>query len=157
MKKLFTYILICSIGATLLGGCKKYEEGPYLTFISKKERISNIWRVTYFEDNDPNGEGYPVLIQKFYKYKVVITIEKEGAINIKKLEDDDDKEVITYKGQWNFSNKNNDLYWTWDEVVEDFEVVFNDYSTWEIRKLTEDEINIISKDGRFRIHLIPFS
>ena len=139
----------------LFSSCKKYEEGPYLTFVSKKERISNIWRVTYFEDNDPNGVGYPFTLQKFYKYKVVITIEKEGGAHIKKLDDDDN--VVTIKGQWNFTNKNNDLFWTWEEEIEDFEVIFNNYSTWEIRKLTEDEINIITKDGRFRIHLIPFS
>lgn len=139
-----------------LSSCKKYEEGPYLTFVSKKERISNIWKVTYFEDNAPGSAGYPITLQKFYKYKVIITIEKDGQLHINKSDDDDD-ETKTYKGVWSFTNKNNDLTWSWEERIKDFEVVFNDYPTWEIRKLTEDEVNIITKDGRFRMHLSPYS
>jgi len=47
-KNIFSIILI--IGASLTG-CKKYEDGPALSFSSKTARVSNTWKVMSYTIN----------------------------------------------------------------------------------------------------------
>ncbi|MCB0622022.1 MAG: hypothetical protein KDC41_25690 [Saprospiraceae bacterium] len=45
MKPLLRHATIAILALLLLFGCKRYEEGPYFTLLSKKNRISGNWEV----------------------------------------------------------------------------------------------------------------
>ena len=44
MKRLVILMLI-ALTTTLLPACKKYEDGPYISFVSRKERVVNAWKI----------------------------------------------------------------------------------------------------------------
>ncbi len=58
MKKL----VYLSIGIFLLASCGKYEEGPGFSLLSKKNRVTNTWKLTKVEvngqDQTPSASSY---------------------------------------------------------------------------------------------------
>lgn len=51
MKKLVCFILL----STLFLACKKYEQGPIISFRTKKARITGEWGLAYAKMFDPTG------------------------------------------------------------------------------------------------------
>lgn len=76
MKK----IGILSVAALLLGGiaftaCKKYEEGPSLTVLTKTQRLSGSWEVeAYLENGVDKTSDYRQAVSS-----ETFTMEKDGA------------------------------------------------------------------------------
>lgn len=76
MKK----IALLSVAALMIGGialtsCKKYEEGPALTLLSKKARVAGTWELEAYLEND---------VDKTSDYRQVVTgetivYEKDGS------------------------------------------------------------------------------
>ena len=54
-KNIFACMLI--LGASLIG-CKKYEEGPALSFRSKTARVSNTWKVMSYTINSADNTPF---------------------------------------------------------------------------------------------------
>lgn len=124
-----------------------------LSFITKKERISNIWMVNYVEDNSPGSAGFPYDLDRFTDARIIIALDKSGRARIDT--DSRDGEPATYSGRWEFRDNARSISWTWDEAVIGFEPVFNESSVYRIRMLREDQVHLTSADGRFRLHLNP--
>jgi hypothetical protein len=70
MKRSYNILIALLMSVVAVTSCGKYDEGPALSFITKKERISNIWKVNYVEDNGPGQPGYPVTPATFGYDKV---------------------------------------------------------------------------------------
>ncbi|MCX7861815.1 MAG: hypothetical protein N2449_02335 [Bacteroidales bacterium] len=137
MRKLFVYCMLLS----LLLSCKKYEEGPFISFRSKEERLANTWKVAkYFENgvdktNDFNNvfNGYAMTINKdnsyslSYKLFSLMPYSESGTWFF-----NTDKTSVTFK-------KNNSS------------------STWKILKLYEEELwgEFVDSNKIIQIHLIP--
>jgi hypothetical protein len=54
MKKLTAFIFVLTIGSTvlaLMSSCKKYEDGPLISFRTRTERLSNTWEVDNYTFN----------------------------------------------------------------------------------------------------------
>jgi hypothetical protein len=54
MKKLTAFIFVLTIGSTvlaLISSCKKYEDGPMISFRTRTERLSNTWKVDNYTYN----------------------------------------------------------------------------------------------------------
>jgi hypothetical protein len=54
MKKLTAFIFVLTIGSTvlaLMSSCKKYEDGPLISFRTRTERLSNTWEVYNYTFN----------------------------------------------------------------------------------------------------------
>jgi hypothetical protein len=52
MKKVILVLLMAVIAMPTFQSCKKYENGPSLSFRSKKARVANDWAISYYlEDN----------------------------------------------------------------------------------------------------------
>lgn len=51
MKKLFKISLAAVLSAVFVAGCKKYEEGPALSLLSKKARLAGEWKITSITNN----------------------------------------------------------------------------------------------------------
>ncbi len=78
--------------------CKKYEEGPGLSFVSKKERVANDWAFkSAIEDGSDVTEYYT---------GAKLTLDKSGNAALKILEiQNGDKVLVQYDGSWLFESK----------------------------------------------------
>lgn len=84
-KTIFTLTLFVA-GATLLSSCGKYEEGPGLSLLPKKTRLTGTWEADKFVDsngNESNAEG-------------TVTYEKDGDLSVT-------QDNITLTGTWEFN------------------------------------------------------
>ena len=153
MKKCYPLLTAVLFAVLALTSCGKYDEGPALSFITKKERISNIWKVNYVEDNGPGQPGYPVTLDMFDRNELILTIDKNGKVRVR-MKGDRPQEVI-YNGNWQFMDNERYLEWKWSEEVTGMVAVFNLNPLYRIRMLREDQLHLTSEDGRFRLHLSP--
>ena len=74
MKKNTLYLLVVVIGSTLFSACKKYPDGPGMSILSRKARLSNTWHLSsYYE----NGVDKTSDFQKIFQ-EVVFIFKKDG-------------------------------------------------------------------------------
>src|SRR3954469_15528345 len=92
--------IIFLLSCILLSACKKYEDGPSFSLMTKKARLANVWQVDKYL---LNGED------KTEAYRTLITREKLVIYQSGKF---DYSEVSTwlwaapeYSGTWNFIDK----------------------------------------------------
>lgn len=134
MKKITAFtVAALMIGGLTFSSCKKYEEGPSLTVLSKKARIAGIWEVeAYLVDG----------VDKTSDYRAFITSEtlefiKEG----------------TYSSTTNTVLGNDTDAGTWELVNDkaDLKMLSNDAGstpdTMAIVKLKSKEMWVKSKSG----------
>jgi hypothetical protein len=102
MKTPFKILFILFI-ITSFSSCKKYEDGPAISFISKKERISNTWHVAnYYENGTDKTTDFNNVLQN-----AVLTIEKSGSYHFSYKAFG----LVDYNetGTWNFTNDDKDF------------------------------------------------
>lgn len=132
------------IGLITLNSCKKYEEGPRLSFRSKKERVSNTWKVDkYFENGVDETAEF-----KTKKINYVETFTEDGVWSYSYIHENGDYKADI--GMWEF-DKNSDK----EEIDRNA-----GGSTWEelhILRLKEKEFWFWYMDSgeRKEFHLIP--
>lgn len=110
------WILIAVLTAALLAGCKKYDEGPYLSLYSKGMRVSGTW---YFQSVIYGGKDstvhYPYQQMNFiyikkseggaftWNHNMMATSADENPLEGGRWQffsDRDSFEMITYKNQF---------------------------------------------------------
>ena len=79
MKKLQSVISFLLVILVFMVSCKKYEEGPLISFTSKKERISNLWQVES-ATKKVTGASDADITSLYTGYS--IEFEREGAYTI---------------------------------------------------------------------------
>lgn len=120
--------------------CKKYEEGPFISLRSKKERLSNEWKIDKMYDENGNELEISEL-----ERALKIIYEKSGGFSIK-LGDDD---FIT--GTWEFGDKKKTIISTHENPF----TSEMEKDTVQIIKLKEKELWLENSDGG-RNQFIPF-
>jgi len=93
MKKL---IILLIIGLYVFSSCGKYEEGPIISFRTKKARLSGTWTIdeTIGIDSVFNKNGFGVFeVQKDGKY-----------IFFDNIPFDSSELTLTYKGTWEWND-----------------------------------------------------
>lgn len=72
-------ILLITLGM-LLGSCRKYEDGPSFSFISKKERVTNTWTASEIFRNDiDETKDFDIYSMQFTKNgRLTWTIQPAG-------------------------------------------------------------------------------
>lgn len=103
-----TFLILC----ISIISCKKYEDGPAFSLMSKKARVSNIWKVdTYYL----NG------VDKTTEYRQLITREKLVIYQSGNFEYSELSNWIwavpNYTGTWKFVNNKSDLEMTPDNIA----------------------------------------
>lgn len=83
-------ILLGIITLTSIQSCKKYPEGPGISFRSKTERVSNTWKVDNYKIN---GSDYTSLVVGYIE-----TFSKDGNYSFS-------FGSIVGTGKWEFQNK----------------------------------------------------
>jgi len=89
MKKnnLKILLFVLSVSLFIISGCKKYEDGPYLSFKSKMKRLEGEWRLVYLNGDDV----FSVPPKLYFKF------EEDGTFTRTEV---DDNGTVSYKGTW---------------------------------------------------------
>lgn len=131
--------LVCIIAFS----CKKYPEGPTISFRSKTERISNSWHIKQiFENGVDKTNDFNNMFQNY-----VITIRKDLSYNISYKFIG----LIDYNesGVWSFNTDKTGI--TFKNNAN------NNTSNWKILKLMEKELwgKYLDSNKTIEVHLIP--
>lgn len=87
-------ILFCGILMPTLESCQKYEEGPSISFRTKKERLSNRWEVDNYKIN---GSDFTSLATSYDE-----TFSKSGAYSYT-------WSLFSGEGTWAFQNNDMEI------------------------------------------------
>lgn len=108
MKKLICVLVMCLV-AGITTNCKKYEEGPAFTLLSKKSRADNTWKLDkYYENgNDKTGDA----LNAFKDFTLIL-----DKNNMKYSKSFSAFGILPYgeSGSWKFSSDMNSLLFTPD-------------------------------------------
>jgi hypothetical protein len=131
MVKISNKVLLAGGLATVVGfsGCKKYEDGPYFSLLTKKQRLTGDWEVKKLMSEGDNviGNGVDVEMEfdKDGDFEISTQVTYTGYYG----------QIYSYsntvKGEWEFSNNK-----------EEIELDFDDgsYQEIEITRLTNKEL-----------------
>jgi len=89
MKKssLKTLLFVLTVSLFVFSGCKKYEDGPLISFKSKMKRLEGEWRLVYL-----NGDDVFSIPPKLY-----FKFEEDGTFTRTEVGEDN---TVSYKGTW---------------------------------------------------------
>jgi hypothetical protein len=141
-----TTILTLLVVLFALSSCNKYPDGPAFSLLSKKERLSNTWKIDQYFENGVNKTADANNVLKDYN----LTIDKSGSYS------------LTYKL---FSILSVSESGTWDFVSNNENVLFTKTSPspvstteWSILKLKENELWGQYNDSSkvVKVQLIPY-
>ena len=124
--------------------CKKYEDGPAFSIRSKKERISNAWKVKYYSENGTDKSDY---FNSTYANNILV-VEKNGSY----LFSYKYNSVVDYteSGTWKFNS---------NKTLINFlkTAPGTDTTDMKINRLKEDELWLLDGDSVIKeYHLVPF-
>ena len=104
MKKTIHYLMAIALIATIFVGCKKGENDPFLSLLSRTARITGVWNLSSADyDHIYTGDGDGTYSYSFdgtqmtrtydgdgitYDYSEKVTIEKDGTFKIEIEEED---------------------------------------------------------------------
>ncbi len=97
MKKLLKTVVIIMVSGIFIFGtqsCRKYPEGPLVSFQSRTERVSNTWSV---ENYKVNGTDYTSLVSNYTE-----TYTKGGNYTYS-------WGILSGSGTWKFQNKDEEI------------------------------------------------
>lgn len=120
---------LLALMAVAVTSCSKYEEGPKLTLLSKKARLTGEWTLNKVE---VNGET-----QDISGYTVNVTFLKDGSYTYKWTSGGFS---VQESGTWKFSDDKVDLILTDED---------GDVTTSEIVRLANDELKLKDVDGSY--------
>jgi hypothetical protein len=125
-------LLTLSVAFTA-GSCKKYDEGPVISFHSRAERVANTWKVDNYK---VNGNDQTSLVSDYTE-----TYTKEGAYSYS-------WGALSGTGTWAFQNKDKEIRLTGTSN--------QDSHTLIILKLEEKQFWYYYMDGsdKHEFHLI---
>lgn len=120
--------------------CKKYEDGPAVSLIPKKERVANTWQI---EQAWNDGED---VTDNYDQYELQMLTDGDARLVAIYTWGDLTFEYET-DGTWNFENNK-------EEIKLDFEDDDAD-NTYQILRLKETELWLREKGGEVELHLMP--
>jgi hypothetical protein len=97
MKKLFKSAMLIMISGILvfgIQGCNKYPDGPTISFKSRTDRISNVWKVDNYK---VNGTDFTTLVSGYTE-----TFTKGGTYSY-------NWGILSGSGTWQFQNKDEEV------------------------------------------------
>ncbi|MFL5765976.1 MAG: hypothetical protein ACJ77K_18675 [Bacteroidia bacterium] len=146
MKHVCKIVLICAIVFT--AGCKKYDDGPAFSLMTKKARLSNVWQVEKYILNGTD---------KTTDYRALISRERMEIYHSGKFHY---SEVSTwlwaapdYSGTWSFADSKEGIEMKPDNTS-------MKTLSYHILKLKKDELWMerqVSPDSLVEYHYIPVS
>ena len=132
MVKLSNKVLLAGGLATAIGfsGCKKYEDGPAFSLLTKKQRLTGEWEAKKLISDAQNVIGQQ-------GYEVDLEFDKDGdfELNSRSTYTDMYGQTFNYSyqltGDWEFSNDKEEIELDYDNGARE---------EWEITRLTNKEL-----------------
>ncbi|MFB6258002.1 MAG: hypothetical protein ABEH38_04850 [Flavobacteriales bacterium] len=120
-----------------LAACKKYDEGPFVSVRSKKERIVNEWKVdeATADDGSETTSQYDGEVWKF-------TDDNEYFFR------NDSTGGSQVEGKWHFEGDKEEIYLSGP-------VYMPHKGEYNILRLKEEELWLVRESDNEEIHLIP--
>lgn len=119
-----------------LGACKKYEDGPWLTFRGKKARVVNSWEYQLVLRNGLDvTDGLPDLGSINYTSSK-IGFNDENRFTTVIQYSDSTANTTRFDGTWAFDENEENIILTYDQPAP-MEI---DSQIWRITKLRENEL-----------------
>jgi hypothetical protein len=143
MKKIAFHLgLVAILMGMLLVGCDDYEDGPAMSFRTKRERAINTWKAEYAYRDDVDASAW------YTDWK--IDIREDGRILISDLDDRDS--VIEQNGFWDFVNDEKEMRFLYSVPAVD-----PDRKTVTILRLKEKQLwfRDVTDTATWVFHLIP--
>lgn len=129
MKKIEIYAFAISLSMAGISSCGKYEEGPGISFLTKKNRITNTWNLTSRTTNGLttilSNDTWEVVIKDDETYTSKATILGVPFFN--------------ETGTWKFSDDKLELLTTPASSA--------NAASWEIVRLKKDELKLRYYNG----------
>jgi hypothetical protein len=167
MKKATYTIMLLFLATILFSSCKKYEEGPSFSLLSKKSRLKGVWELKSIDENSTLFQlsyegtlstscGTEVTYSEGTSYsKYELEFEKDGDVEL--------TQIYTYQQlDWGLSSANCEATyytstestdfvkgdWEWEDGKEDIELTIGNYRIeYEILKLTKTELKLETLTG----------
>ena len=158
MKTKQSTILLAAAAVTVLNfnSCKKYDDGPAFSLMSKKGRLTGEWEVVKINGQNPE-EYFSSSNYGFYgsNYPTIVTANNVDLVW--EFEDDGDFSQsisgtinVSYYGYSTSVPLNNNYSgeWDWESNKEKIEIEINGTSEdFEIKKLTNTELTVEDQSG----------
>lgn len=144
--------MIMLVGSVVLSmaSCKKYEDGPLLSFRSKKERVVNSWKLDKYLNNDIDKTSELTVTN----YKEIYN--EDGSC--KRTFNDESGDYVEQSGTWAFNSDKTQINITGIGSVELSQSLGTvSASSIKILRLKEKEFWYSFENGgsRHEFHLIP--
>lgn len=138
MKKLKQIaLLFTGIALVTISSCKKYPEGPLISFHSKEHRVVGTWIVDYYSINGYDSTGY-LQAQPYYGKYIFNKQKGDVSADFTLISNNN---IYFSGGSWRFTNKKKDLN---IQQFPPYQFYTNPYIasvvTWEIRRLTDADL-----------------
>lgn len=160
MKKTISIFIISTLLVILFNSCKKYDEGPLISFRSKAKRLYGSWDISKAMVNDIDS----TILFSSYTDATVNLINDEHSIYVVLSDNKINPKPQQYlTGIWIWESNKNNINFRFDNPTDNElnRLYFGplqagmDYS-WEIKRLTNNEffIETIYQNDNYRIELI---
>lgn len=141
MKSIHKITMLLFLGGTIaLSSCKKYEDGPMVSFRSKEQRMANTWKV---EKATENGND---VTSDYDQYDLQLFSDGDAKLAAVYTLGDFTFEYET-DGTWDFSDDKEELELNMENDQAD--------KTYQILRLKEEELWLREKGQEVELHLIP--
>jgi len=128
------FLLVGGLATAIgLSGCKKYEDGPYFSLLTKKQRLTGEWEVKKLQMDGANAIGNGIELD--------MEFDKDGDFEFKSSvvytytdyygNQSSYTEQSTAKGEWEFSNDKQEIELDFDD---------GEQQEIEITRLTNKEL-----------------
>lgn len=135
MKNSFKIILSILAVAFVLSGCKKYEEGPGFSLLTKKSRITGLWEL----ESITTKAG----VTTFYKGKNILKINKNDSFLRQK------ENGALEEGTWAFTSEKESIILTYTKngnpYVEELVIVRLKNNEFWVRNSGGDQLNYVTE------------
>lgn len=145
MNRNYLFLFLTLGVIIILGACRKYEEGPNVSFRTKKARVTNNWKVESASLNGTEVSMDPLWAkQKHYMYRngsYVLTIIDPITLELKNLQ-----------GSWTLYDHDTKIALT----TKNFSGNIDSTNEFNILKLYNKQFWIRKIDNSLELHLAPF-
>jgi len=140
-------VVLMAVGLLLLGGCGKYEEGPRLSFRTKKGRLTNDWKI---EEAYRDAQLHTDSLNTFR-----IEFLKDGQFVHKDFASGQPGDTVERSGTWAFEVNGEQLLLALFD--ENFPTQIETAWLWDIVKLKSAELWVRETDSlhAYEYHFIP--
>lgn len=143
MKKFaFQLSFVLVILSIFSAGCDDYEDGPAMSFRTKRERAINTWKAEFAYRDDVDATAW-------YK-DWTLDMREDGRIVITDLDENDS--LVTQNGFWDFVNDKEEIRFLYSVPAVD-----PDRKTVTILRLMEKQLwfRDVTDTATWEFHLIP--